>query len=309
MDRATQTQEPRAIADVAASRPAGKAPAPRASRIGPGSAASSAHRPAQPSAEPPGLVLDVHLQLTVRAEDSSVLASISAGGADRGHDLVVALLGGALHCLTGNGDGAPPSSHGPVDVQPRTGVFRRQGEYWAITYDGRSFLLKDMKGLRHLARLLTDPDREFHALDLVRLEEGLDSALPERGEDPQASVRGFGDAGELLDSRAKRAYRQRLIALRDELDVADPELRARLREEMDMLAHQLGAAMGIGGRDVKAASAAERARLNVTNRIKAAIDKITIHDSVLGRHLDASVRTGTFCSYCPEPTARIVWTM
>ncbi|MGH8899316.1 MAG: hypothetical protein ACRDZ4_20380 [Egibacteraceae bacterium] len=97
--------------------------------------------------------------------------------------------------------------------------------------------------------------------------------------------------------------------MRDELDAADdPELRTRLSAEMDMLAQQLASAMGLGGRDLKAASAAERARLNVTNRLGAAIRKIAAHDPVLSHHLDAAVRTGTFCSYRPEPAARIAWT-
>jgi hypothetical protein len=242
-------------------------------------------------------VLDVHLQLVLRGEDSGVLADIPAGGGDHGHDLVAALLSGALGCLTGR--------HVPQEA----GVFRCQGEYWEIAHGGRSLLLKDMKGLRHLARLLAHPDREIHALDLVRLEEGC-GGLPQHGGDPQGSVPGFGDAGELLDDQAKRAYRRRLVALRDELDAADdPELRARLSEEMDMLAGQLAGAIGLGGQDVKAASAAERARLAVTNRIKAAIGKITVHDPALGRHFDVAVRTGVFCSYRPDPTARIAWTV
>ncbi len=32
--------------------------------------------------------------------------------------------------------------------------------------------MRDLKGLRHLARLLAEPGREFHVLDLVGAEEG-----------------------------------------------------------------------------------------------------------------------------------------
>ena len=41
------------------------------------------------------------------------------------------------------------------------------GEYWSVAYRRDAFRLKDSKGLRYLARLLGEPGREVHALDLV----------------------------------------------------------------------------------------------------------------------------------------------
>jgi hypothetical protein len=38
----------------------------------------------------------------------------------------------------------------------------------------------------------------------------------------------------------------------------------------------------------------------VQRRIREAIKKVADHDPGLGRHLDWTVRTGTFCSYEPE---------
>jgi hypothetical protein len=46
-------------------------------------------------------------------------------------------------------------------------VFRREGEYWTVVFEGSVVRLRDTKGLRHLARLLAHPGREFHAVDLV----------------------------------------------------------------------------------------------------------------------------------------------
>jgi hypothetical protein len=45
-------------------------------------------------------------------------------------------------------------------------VFRREGEYRSVCYEGSVVRLKDTKGLRHLAHLLAHPGREFHAADL-----------------------------------------------------------------------------------------------------------------------------------------------
>ena len=62
---------------------------------------------------------------------------------------------------------------------------------------------------------------------------------------------GSDGAGPTLDAEAKAAYRARLLDLREELaeaeDWHDPERVARLQVEQDALAHELGAALGIGG--------------------------------------------------------------
>src|SRR5271168_3536893 len=49
----------------------------------------------------------------------------------------------------------------------QAGVFRKEGEYWTVGYGGKSFRLKDTKGLGYLAHLLRHPAVEFHVLDLA----------------------------------------------------------------------------------------------------------------------------------------------
>ena len=65
--------------------------------------------------------------------------------------------------------------------------------------------------------------------------------------------------------------------------------------------------MGLGGRDRRASSGAERARLTVTKGIKAALEKIRASDPSLGQHLATSIKTGYFCSYTPDPQRPITW--
>jgi hypothetical protein len=74
------------------------------------------------------------------------------------------------------------------------------------------------------------------------------------------------------------------------------------------LTDELARATGLGGRDRKAASAAERARQNVTMAVKATLRKLSANSPSLGRHLEATVRTGKFCSYVPDPTSPVRWT-
>ena len=50
----------------------------------------------------------------------------------------------------------------------RTQVFRREGDYWTIAYDGAVVRLKDARGLQYLEPLLRQPGRSFHVADLIR---------------------------------------------------------------------------------------------------------------------------------------------
>jgi len=63
-------------------------------------------------------------------------------------------------------------------VEVSGNVFRREGQYWTVAYDGSVVRLKDAKGLRHLARLLAHPAREFHRLDLGFAAYRVVSVLP-----------------------------------------------------------------------------------------------------------------------------------
>jgi hypothetical protein len=180
---------------------------------------------------------------------------------------------------------------------PPGAVFRREGDYWTIAYHGPAARLRHTVGLGHLARLLGNPGRELHALDLA-------AGAAARGERD-------GDAGAVLDEQAKAAYRRRLDELTGELEEAeawaDPERAARARAEVDALTRQLAGAVGLGGRDRRLPSAAERARVNVTKAIRTAIRRIAEHDPALAEHLTRTVRTGTFCVYAADPATPPRW--
>jgi hypothetical protein len=149
-----------------------------------------------------------------------------------------------------------------------------------------------------------------HALELARLD-GPTAARTGAIDPSMANAGGSDGAGPLLDAEAKAAYRERLRELQEELAQAeawnDPERAARLQEESDALTHELAAALGLGGRDRVAASATERARISVTRAIRASLTRIGEHSDGLSAHLDATIRTGTFCSYTPDPRAPIDW--
>lgn len=198
--------------------------------------------------------------------------------------------------------------------------FRRQGEYWVVSYEGKLSILKHSQGFDYIARLLAHPNKEIDALTLAVL--GKRSAptptasayqkmsreqLAEHG----LSVSGLGDAGDILDEPAKQAYRERLRDIESELREAeennDPGQTARLQQEKACFMQELSAAVGLGGRGRKAASAPERARTAVRMNIARAVKHIGEHDGQLGQFLDNSIKTGTICVY--QPDKEVPWNL
>jgi tetratricopeptide (TPR) repeat protein len=190
---------------------------------------------------------------------------------------------------------APPAS--------QLSEFRREGEYWCVTFEGHTTRLRDAKGLRYIIRLLADPGRAFHVLDLVAVEHGQTADLI-RATESGATSSALGDAGEMLDARAKEAYRRRLAEIEEDIEearsFADSERQAQAETERDFLIRELSRAVGLGGRDRRAGSATERARVSVTRAVRAAMIRLREHSPALGAHLDRSIRTGIFCDYLPE---------
>ena len=198
-------------------------------------------------------------------------------------------------------------------VQPS--IFARSGEFWTLSFGGVTFSLKAIKGLAYLQFLLQHPGEEFHATDLVRglgIEASSEHAIADAASPSSGlSVGGLGDAGEMLDQHAKQEYRGRLRELREELEElrgrGDHERGEKIEAEIDFIERELIRAVGLGGRDRRAGSAGERARLSVTRAIKSAVQKITEHHVALGELLEASIKTGLFTVYAPGPTNAIAW--
>jgi hypothetical protein len=204
-------------------------------------------------------------------------------------------------------------SHPPAFSTHEESLFSRQGDYWTIGYQRQVALLKATRGLHYLAFLLRHPGREFHVCELIGQVVGKPLVLRKAGHANDAWQSGLllSDAGPILDTRAKAEYKRRLDDLRRDLKEAeqfnDYARAERARAEMDALAEQLASAMGLGGRDRRLNSGAERARCAVTKRIKSSIKTIGEAIPSLGSHLAAQVKTGYFCSYNPPPEHPAAW--
>ncbi|HEX2041635.1 MAG TPA: hypothetical protein VHF24_03270 [Acidimicrobiales bacterium] len=200
------------------------------------------------------------------------------------------------------GAGRSTTADGAV---PQRATLRWEDRCWIVSCGDTRARLNDTKGIRYLAELVKNPGVERHALDLVDRVEGVGPA--ERGPDR----RRLGDAGELVDARARHVYRRRIEALRAEIDEAlekgfDHHAEA-LHAELDQLVAQLAQAFGLGGRARRASSAAERARLNVTRALRAATAKVSEALPEAGAVLDRRLRTGLYCAYEPHDADDVRW--
>jgi pimeloyl-ACP methyl ester carboxylesterase len=264
-----------------------------------------------------GIAVHIGARIAEMAEPGEILVSSTVGDLVAGSGLrfgdawEVELKGVAGHRFV-----FPVLRHGarPDDVRrlavDQASVLRRDGDYWTASYGGLVATIRDCKGLHDIARLLAEPHREIHVLDLTSTAatgRRLSAAqLAESGLHVAASTNDL-----LIDDVARQAYKRRINELEQELDDADErgdsETAARARVELDALVGQLTAAYGLAGHARRTPDDVERARKAVNRRIRDAKQRVARVHVALGRHLEAALRTGTFCSYAPEhPTA---WTI
>jgi tetratricopeptide (TPR) repeat protein len=204
----------------------------------------------------------------------------------------------------------PPETVSGASTHRTVATFRCDGDTRTIGYGGVTVLMRDLTGLRYIERLLADPGREIHVLDLVAVERGT---LP-TGRRLDRSEAFHDDAGAgmpIIDDAARQAYRRRLAEVDDDIDEATAmndlgriELAQRDR---DYLIAELAGATGLHGSLRTSGGTSERARTSVTRSVRYALGRMAPHHAALAAHLDQTVRTGTYCVYRPDPIAPLVW--
>ena len=180
-----------------------------------------------------------------------------------------------------------------VDAHATTGSIRAGGQFWEVEFDGRAVLVRASKGMATVVHLLMAAGREIHCTELA----GVDVA--------QSST------GDVIDAAARRKYEARIRELQSEIDAAEGDVdfarTYQLHVELDALVEHLSASLGRGQQTRRNADSTERARSAITHRLRTTIRQLEKVHPTLGRHLDRSVKTGTYCSYRPERP--VTWTV
>ena len=255
----------------------------------------------------PLLRMSLHLDLArmheVAGDRADAVVAARAASALLGRlDVIVAPEDAALLERLGTDNRPRPRS-----VACRVATLARDGNWWTAGCGDTRVRLRDTKGMRYLADVVAHPGVERHALDLVDVVEGVAAATT------GIDRRKLGNAGEILDAESRTLYRRRVADLRDQvedaLDAGDDDRAAELQSELDALIAQLAQAFGLSGRERKASDAAEKARLNVTRALRAAIAKLEEALPGPGAVLDRRVKTGMFCAYEPHPDDEILWSV
>ena len=210
----------------------------------------------------------------------------------------------------------------PAKSQPDilTGnVFRKEGDYWTICFEGTTFRLKDSKGLQYIAFLLAHPGQEFHARQILLEVGGMIPMSTDCGpinvDERQFVEDGFhvttlDDAGPLLDERAKKECQQELADLEEELKEAqkfhDFARAEHIEGEKEKIEKALIAAFRANGEPRMGADPNERARKTVFMAITRTFEHIDSVNRDFRLHLKKALTLGSFPSYNPHPPVN--WT-
>jgi hypothetical protein len=202
----------------------------------------------------------------------------------------------------------------PVAARHReaaTATFRCRGETRTFRFVDQTVAMRDLKGFRYVERLLGEPGREFHVLDLVAVERG---SLPtgRRSHLHGEALDGGVDAGlPVIDEEARAAYRRRLREVDEDIEEAtilqDTGRLELAHRDREYLIAELARAVGLGGRERSLGGTAERARTSVTRSVRYALGRLGENHPALAAHLNQTVRTGTYCLYSPDPLTPVVW--
>jgi len=174
-------------------------------------------------------------------------------------------------------------------------TFRRQGsKLWEVRMDRATAKVEHNLGMEYLATLVSNQGYEVPAIELLA---GRQLPVAPVTESVSGSIQ------PVLDSAAKRAYKDKLAVLEAEID--EHELNhdlgraEQVRAERDWLLAELAAATGLGGRARTFSGADERARISVGKAIRRALDRIETAEPAIGLALRASILTGRRCCYRP----------
>jgi hypothetical protein len=175
-----------------------------------------------------------------------------------------------------------------------TNLWRKEGQFWILTFGGKTVRLKGLVGFPYIAELLSKPGRDIRAGELI--------AVGKRTPLPMAM-----GADDVLDQEAHKAYERRFDDLKIELEDArknnDVGRQEKCQLEMASLLQEMQGARGLGGRKRQLNPQRERERKLVLMAISRTVAPLRDEHAELARHLAKFIRKGQYLCYGPTDQA------
>lgn len=213
---------------------------------------------------------------------------------------MVAMAQSALDDLEASND-STYNLRTPAPLATNVNIFRREGDYWSVCFNNVLVRIRHSLGMQYIANLIAANGNEVHVLDLIASDNADRQTL---------GALASATADPILDPLARSQYRQRLIEIEEDLELAqacnDAGRAEMLHQEKQSIVRELAASYGLSGRQRTAPATLERARIRAKNRLTSALNAIKKNNPAAWRHFDAALRTGRTCSYRPEHATRWV---
>ena len=202
--------------------------------------------------------------------------------------------------------------------QSRDYEFFLKGEFWTISYEGKTTHLRDSRGLQYIHCLLENPEEEFYTLELVHkikisppfknIYEFLSKEERDKQLIKENVYKGLTkNTGDVLDKEGIRLLKERYEDLESELineqTPPNDERTSEIEMDMDEIKKTLSAGHDKLGRPRKFPNDAEKARKAISKAVKESLDKIKDENNghrSLWKHFEITLTIGIFCSYKPE---------
>ena len=205
-------------------------------------------------------------------------------------------------------------AEGPVRlVQPaseNTNIFCKQGDLWALVFDGKYTGIKHCRGMHYLERLLKQPNKSIHCLDLIAAvtppeKRGMVISDEEiESFSSQGHVSAPENAIEIFDRETQNNVKKemsRLQAARERaIEFEDVDKITKIDDELSNLARYFNSGSDIKGSIKKVGGTTEKARISVKKAIETAVKRIEADNKELAKYLRSTIKTGFECTYSPE---------
>jgi hypothetical protein len=200
-----------------------------------------------------------------------------------------------------------------ADATPEDNVFRKEGRWWKVVYEGKEGTLQDTVGIKYIHYLVQRPHELVFVLDLVgavtkRGGTSLSETYGKMGKEELGKLGmeetfGLGDAGPRLEGLTK----SQLIDWREELEkqsaTQNPAEALETKEKMEQITKELSRRTNKTGKSRKEADPVDKARKAVTKAINFSLKEMKAYPCIF-EHFNSAIKKGTNCSYCPiKPTA------